>query len=101
MALNKSLSTEFGVRVEYWKITAIHLGCNFNKCQIGVSGYINEDLRLEDNKPLWTENYTIKDEDFEKYLNIEELSKEGNNIISACYKYLKENIDKFKDSQNV
>lgn len=101
MALGKSLNTNYGVNAKYWKITAIHLACNFNKCQIGVSGYLDEESRNEDKNPICTEMYTIKDDNFLKYINISELNKEGNNIIEACYRYLKENINEFIDSENI
>lgn len=96
MALTKNFDTSFGINAEYWKITAIHIGFNYNKCQIDVSLYLSEIARSNNNNPILTETYMVKDADYLKYFNIEELNKLNNNVVVACYNYLKENISKFE-----
>lgn len=101
MALQVNLNNTYGVPLLYWKISAIHLAYQHKKCQIYVVGYYNEQARLDEKKPIETNVYTIKDNDFDMYLNVDKLNMINNNIMKGCYEWLKNNTEEFKNSLDI
>lgn len=69
--------------------------------QIKVAGYISEDARREGLDAVEHENISVLEDNFDNYFGINTLDITGSNPLQAGYNYLKENIDKFKDSLDI
>ncbi|EOE7167528.1 TPA: hypothetical protein KPE78_001102 [Clostridioides difficile] len=101
MAIGKSKILSTGQQVFYWRISTVNISYSNKMAQIKVSGYISEDARREGLDAVEYENISVLEDNFDNYFGINTLDTTGSNPLQSGYNYLKENIDKFKDSLDI
>ena len=90
-----------GVKVEYWKISAVSATYTGEVAQIYIMGYIDKAARDTGVSNSFTvENYICKPDKFSQYFGTEESLHVGNfaNTLQASYSFLKDNVQEFKDA---
>ena len=100
MALKKEKLTEFGVKGYYWKLS------RFTIDTIGKEVFFTLNLYLDENhtEDRDLEDYTFSsviEEDFTEKYNEYFTGDKYNNFFTACYMYAKDNIEYFKDAEDV
>jgi hypothetical protein len=98
MSLQKSLTTQYGTDMTYWKITGISIAYVPRLAIINLGGYV--DVEAKDTKlDCIPRNFRITGTDFTKYFSSSNMSAQD--IRDLGYAYIKENIDDFKDAINI
>jgi hypothetical protein len=82
MALCKPVLTNFGVTVEYHKVTNINISWHNRTCFVDVASYINQDLREQEKSPILSRYYEFIDTAF--LFDVEA------NIVEQVYEKLKQ-----------
>jgi len=100
MALNKSITLNNGVAVEYWKITQINVDYETKIVYIVLQGYLNQEIRMQENsEPIQKKFYSVIDKTIiEKYFD--DSLADCLHSRAAGYKYIKENDTEFVDAVN-
>jgi hypothetical protein len=101
MALKKKLSSNNGITAEYWKVVGLNISYTGKKCQLFIIGYIDKNMRDSNTGNVMSKNYMVGGTDFDKYFALSELNIADHNPIIQCYKYIKDNIVEFKDSEDI
>ncbi len=101
MALKKKLSANNGISAEYWKVVGFNISCTGKKCQIFLVGYIDEEMREKNTGNVLSKNFMVNGADFDKYFSLSELNIANCNPVIQCYKYIKDNIVEFEDSEDI
>lgn len=101
MALQKKLVSSNGITAEYWKVVGFNISYTGKKCQIFLIGYIDKDMRENNAGNVMSKNFMVSGADFDKYFALSELNIADHNPIIQCYKYIKDNIVEFKDSEDI
>lgn len=94
MALKKSLSIN-NIDATYWRIVGFNLSVTGKMCQIFLSGYANAYSR-EKNNNICSKNYMLKDENFDKYISLD-----NGVLVADLYGFLKNEIEDFKNSEDI
>lgn len=90
MALIKELNSSYGVNPSYHRVVCVSINLVTKETTICVGSYVSKEKRLNGFEPLDTLDIYVPIEDF--YLFLDE------NIVSAAYKWLRENIEGFEDA---
>ncbi|MCC0707186.1 hypothetical protein [Clostridioides sp. ES-S-0190-01] len=101
MAIGKSKLLATGQQVYYWRISTVNISYSNKMAQIKIAGYISEDARRNGLDAVEYENISVMDDNFDTYFGINILDEIGKNPLESGYNYLKENIDKFKESLDI
>ena len=85
MALQKSIETPSGVNASYWKITKITVDSSVFFIESIISGYYDEQARIDGREPLLSKQYSwlSSAENFETEISAE------SNIIANIYARIK------------
>lgn len=101
MALKKKLISSNGITAEYWKVVGFNISYTGKKCQIFLVGYIDKDMRESNAGNVMSKNFMVSGVDFDKYFSLSELNIANCNPVIQCYKYIKDNIVEFEDSEDI
>lgn len=94
MALRQMLSVN-NINADYWRIVGFNLSVTGKICQVFLVGYANHFARRE-NKNIISKNYMIKDENFEKYISLE-----NGVLVADLYGFLKNEVEDFKNAEDI
>ncbi|EGT3796308.1 hypothetical protein KWL06_014015 [Clostridioides difficile] len=97
MAISKDITNAMGQTANYWRITTINSSYGAKKCNVFIAGYKDEQRRLDNKQPIVVKNYMMKEDDFALYLDTNTLDISGVNQVQACYNWLKESVEEFKE----
>lgn len=102
MAFNKTLIKNKKT-LSYWKVTGYNVSVISKRAAFFLCGYIDQTDRTQDEgHPGYLMPVNILDQTkFDELFSVTEMDKLSNNPIKAIYKYLKENVDDFKDAVDV
>ena len=63
MALNKQIETRYGVPATYWRIVNMHSDFDRNQVMVSFGGYVTEQDRLDNKRPIETKGYNFEGSD--------------------------------------
>ena len=102
MALIKEKETKFKVKASYWKVGMLTIDTNMQEVNFSINLYLNKESAKE--KDTFLETYSVTElmgiEDktmYNKYFG-EDKGKTYKDWQTACYMYVKENVEFFKDA---
>ena len=91
MALLKRIYTEdnTGIYAEYWKISEINSNWLTDKIEIVISGFFNQDARLNGKNPIMKKVVYALGSDARIYFSAIAMQPEGIDIIREAYNFVK------------
>ena len=102
MALIKEKETKFKVKADYWKVGMMTIDTNMKEVNFSLNLYF--DKESANTKDAFLETYSVTElmgiEDktmYNKYFG-EDKGKTYKDWQTACYMYVKENVEFFKDA---
>jgi len=88
MALQKSIQHSTGVPVSYWRVTKVLLDYERKFGAITLSGYYNQQARLDNKRSLDARQITVSAELFDTHFSSGELDN-NTNPVKQAYIYIK------------
>lgn len=103
MAIKKDITSRSGITLSYWKISDWRVILSQNSLQITLVPYVSSETRTDGLEPINEEIRKIRviGEDYNNIFSPEALDKTDISIYKLMYNYIKENIDEFKDSEDI
>jgi len=103
MALLKKIYTEdnTGIYAEYWKVSEINSNWLTDKIEIVLSGFFNQEARVDNKNPLSKKILYAMGEDARIYFSAIAMQPEGIDIIREAYNFVKKVDRDFIDAQDV
>jgi len=99
MALQKSIQHSTGVSISYWRVTRIISDYERKIGSITLSGYYNQQARVDGKKALDVRQFILQDSTFDTYFSPEELDN-NTNPVKQSYIYIK-TTSEFSDATDV
>ena len=104
MAFEKQIYTSdnTGVSANYWKITQIDTNWINKIISIKISGFLDEQSRMNNKSEIMHKQYTFDSLNFDNYFSVTSITGENLNILSQAYKCIKAlDTNEFGDALDV
>jgi hypothetical protein len=94
VGLKKTIDTDFGIGVSFWKVVDITISFS-NKCCIAtLNGYVDENARFSGKAGLVNRTYRIDGSDFETYFS--DANLQNMDIRDIALEFILRTVDEFK-----